>query len=250
MRRRYDLALSIVKKVSAFLVERRKCGFVISEKGENDYVTEADKASENLIRDAIRTSFPSDEILGEEYGISGSSSSLWIVDPIDGTVNYMNGFPFYTISIAYQEKGETLFGFVSVPEQGEIFSAIKGEGAYLNGEKLHGNTLPTRKSLAILVPPHRMHEALDSYLSSMRRLYEIYSDVRSIGSAALSLCYLASGRVSCYYERFLHIYDVAAGLLIASEAGADVEYKEYDDYVDILATVKGLLASTKEAIDG
>ena len=154
---------------------------------------------------------------------------------------------FYSYTV---QKGETLFGIVSVPEQGEIFSAIKGEGAYLNGEKLHGNTLPARKSLAILVPPHRMHEALDSYLSSMRRLYEIYSDVRSIGSAALSLCYLASGRVSCYYERFLHIYDVAAGLLIASEAGADVEYKEYNDYVDVLATVKGLLISTKEAING
>ena len=162
----------------------------------------------------------------------------------------MNHFPFYTVSIAYEENGETVFGIVSVPEQGEIFYAKKGEGAYLNSEKIAVSTLESHKALAILVPPHRHHEELDGYLTSMRRLYEIYSDVRSIGSAALSLCYLASGRVSCYYERLLHIYDVAAGLLIAKEAGAEIALDCHDSFIDVIATSRGLLEKTRDAIDG
>lgn len=250
MNKRFSFALSLAKEVSSFLVEKRKDGFSIEEKAVNDYVTEEDKAAEQMIRSRIEEYFPSDEILGEEYGASGSSDSLWIIDPIDGTVNYMNAFPCYTVSIAYAEKGETVFALVSVPEQNEIFHAIKGEGAYLNDKRINVSSIEMRKALVILVPPHRRHEALDSYMASMRRLYELYSDVRSIGSAALSLSYLASGRVSCYYERFLHVYDIAAGLLIAEEAGAQIETKSYDGYVDVLATAKGLLSSTREAIDG
>ena len=248
--RRYSFALDLIKNVSSFLLEERRKGFSIEKKDANDYVTDDDRASERMIRESILKSFPGDEILGEEYGITGTSDSLWVVDPIDGTVDYMNGFPFYTISIAYMEKGEAVFGLVSVPEQGEIFSAIKGEGAFLNGEKITVSSIERKEGLAILVPPHRRHEYLDSYISSMRRLYEVYSDMRSLGSAAISLSYLASGRVSCYYERFLHIYDVAAGLLIAAEAGAEIETVEREGYIDVLATSKGLLKVTKEAIDG
>ncbi len=247
---RFETALEIAREVSSFLRSSAGKGFSIKEKARNDYVTDSDRRAETMIRERILKEFPDDEILGEEYGVSGASKRLWIIDPIDGTVNYMNHFPFYTVSIAYEENGETVFGIVSVPEQGEIFYAKKGEGAYLNSEKIAVSTLESHKALAILVPPHRHHEELDGYLTSMRRLYEIYSDVRSIGSAALSLCYLASGRVSCYYERLLHIYDVAAGLLIAKEAGAEIALDCHDSFIDVIATSRGLLEKTRDAIDG
>lgn len=247
---RFETALEIAREVSSFLRSSAGKGFSIEEKALNDYVTDSDRRAETMIRERILKEFPDDEILGEEYGVSGASKRLWIIDPIDGTVNYMNHFPFYTVSIAYEENGETVFGIVSVPEQGEIFYAKKGEGAYLNSEKIAVSTLESHKALAILVPPHRHHEELDGYLTSMRRLYEIYSDVRSIGSAALSLCYLASGRVSCYYERLLHIYDVAAGLLIAKEAGAEIALDCHDSFIDVIATSRGMLEKTRDAIDG
>lgn len=247
---RFETALEIAREVSSFLRSSAGKGFSIEEKALNDYVTDSDRRAETMIRERILKEFPDDEILGEEYGVSGASKRLWIIDPIDGTVNYMNHFPFYTVSIAYEENGETVFGIVSVPEQGEIFYAKKGEGAYLNSEKISVSTLESHKALAILVPPHRHHEELDGYLTSMRRLYEIYSDVRSIGSAALSLCYLASGRVSCYYERLLHLYDIAAGLLIAKEAGAEIALDCHDSFIDVIATSQGLLEKTRDAIDG
>ena len=112
MNKRFSFALSLAKEVSSFLVEKRKDGFSIEEKAVNDYVTDEDKAAEQMIRSRIEEYFPSDEILGEEYGASGSSDSLWIIDPIDGTVNYMNAFPCYTVSIAYAEKGEHQFHFL------------------------------------------------------------------------------------------------------------------------------------------
>ena len=101
-----------------------------------------------------------------------------------------------------------------------------------------------------MVPPHRHHDHLDSYIKEMRRLYEVYSDMRSLGSAAVSLCYLASGRVSCYYEKFLKIYDVAAGIVIAGEAGCEISLEEENDNVNIIATANGLMKITKEKIDG
>lgn len=247
---RFETALEIAREVSSFLRSSAGKGFSIEEKAQNDYVTDSDRRAETMIRERILKEFPADEILGEEYGVSGASKRLWIIDPIDGTVNYMNHFPFYTVSIAYEEDGETVFGIVSVPEQDEIFYAKRGEGAYLNSEKIAVSTLESHKALAILVPPHRHHEELDGYLASMRRLYEIYSDVRSIGSAALSLCYLASGRVSCYYERLLHIYDIASGLLIAKEAGAEIALDCHDSFIDVIATSRGLLEKTRDAIDG
>ncbi len=249
MRAKYEFALEMVRSVSKMLKERRRDGFEVTEKALNDFVTSADKASEMMIRTLIRKSYPDDEILGEEFGGEMSTSCLWIIDPIDGTVDFLNGFPCYTVSVAYYEGGQCQFGLVSVPEHSEIYSAIRGEGACLNGKKIKVSSMDVRKALAIAVPPHRRHEYLDAYLSQMRRLYDIYSDMRSIGSAALSLCYVASSRASCYYERFLHIYDVAAGVLIAMEAGAEIETRQSGEYIDIIATSKGLLARTKEAID-
>ena len=247
---RFDFALSLSEKVSAFLREECKKKHEITSKNENDYVTDSDKKAEMIIRSEIEKEYPDDEIIGEEYGVSGQSDSVWIIDPIDGTVDFMNSFPLFSVSIAYKEKGELIFGVVSIPMQKEVFYAKRGSGSYLNGKKIVSSTIKADKALAIMVPPHRHHEHLDSYIKEMRRLYEVYSDMRSLGSAAVSLCYLASGRVSCYYEKFLKIYDVAAGIVIAGEAGCEISLEEENDNVNIIATANGLMKITKEKIDG
>ncbi len=150
----------------------------------------------------------------------------------------MSDFPDYTISIAFRDEEGVKIGIVAVPRQGEVFSAVKGCGAFLNGRRIHtAEDADLGKTLALLVPPHRIHSYLDSYMARMRRFYEYISDVRSIGSAALSLCYVAAGRCSMYYEMGLHTYDMAAGALISEEAGGKVTLINPDqDFIEIAAS--------------
>lgn len=235
---RYSKALEVANKVSSFLLSHESLRRSVSDKAANDYVTAADKKAEEIIEGELRCAFPDDSFYGEESGKSGDSENTWIIDPIDGTVNFMNSFPCYTISIAFRDEDGMKLGVVALPRQYEVFSAIYGEGAFLNGEKIHTEeSAEMRKSLALLVPPHRIHQYLDGYMAKMRRLYEVISDVRSIGSAALSLCYVASGRCDMYYEKGLHIYDIAAGALIVKEAGGSVTYiNDDEDFIEIVAS--------------
>lgn len=208
----------------------------IVKKAVNDFVTSADKTVEVWIRERINALFPDDAILGEEEGLAaGQDGWLWVVDPIDGTVNFMNGFPLYSVSIALYNDGVCLAGAVSNPFFNEHFTAVKGEGAYLNGERITASQLPLEASLALVVPPHRFHDSLERFWEDERRIYDLVSDTRSIGSAALSLCYTACGRCSLYYEWYLHIYDIAAGCLIAQEAGVDVILSQEGGLYKVLA---------------
>ncbi len=231
LKERFLLAKSIAKKVSDFLLANEKMRFEAIAKADNDYVTSADKLAEDLIENEIRSSFPDDSFYGEENGKIGSDQNRrWIIDPIDGTVDFMTGFPNYTVSIAFEDEDGLAFGVVAIPRQNELFSAFRSEGAFLNGKAIHTDEgSPLKKHLAILVPPHRHHELLDCYISKMRRFYDLVSDVRSVGSAACSLCYVACGRVAMYYEIGLKIYDCAAGIVIVKEAGGQVTLLSDDE---------------------
>ena len=134
--RRFAEAERIARKASGFLLSHEDLRSEIAEKAENDYVTSADSECERLIISEIRRSFPDDGVYGEESGSSGSSGPRWIIDPIDGTVDFMASFPDYTVSIAFQDEDGIAFGVVAVPRQGEIFTAMRGEGAYLNGKRI------------------------------------------------------------------------------------------------------------------
>ncbi len=242
---RFSLALSLAEAASVYLLEHASLSRTSSSKGENDYVTEADKNVERMIISGIREQFPEDDVFGEESGESGKSENRWIIDPIDGTVDFMNSFPCYTISIAYEEKGCLKFGIVKCPPLGETFYAKSGEGAYLNGKRIKVQSgIPLRKSLAIMVPPHRHPELLRSYFEKMYDLYSVFTDQRSLGSAAISLCFVASGRVALYYETMLEEYDVAAGILIAREAGAIVDVTRSGHHI------KSIVCGTEEAVKG
>ncbi|MGN0906702.1 MAG: inositol monophosphatase family protein [Bullifex sp.] len=224
---RYEFTKNLIKRAGGFLLSHKAERTRVFDKSANDYVTQADRECESLITSAIRKAYPADGFYCEESGEeNGSSGYTWVIDPIDGTVNYMNTFPLYTISVALCMGAEAVMGCVYVPEYDELFSAAKGKGAFLNGEMIHVSEEPDMKhSLALCVPPHRMHEQLPYYMERYDRVLRAVSDIRSIGSAALSLCYVASGRCSIYYELGLHAYDFAAGALILKEAGGCFRYE-------------------------
>ena len=235
---RFEEARKAVNQASIFLLSHEDLRSSITAKAENDYVTSADKECERLILSALSGKFPEDSFLGEESGTHGESRCRWIIDPIDGTVDFMASFPDYTISVAFEDEDGLAFGIVMVPRQNEEFSAFRGEGAWLNGKRIHTDeTTPLKETLAILVPPHRHHRYLREYMERMERFYYVISDMRSLGSAAISLCYVASGRVSMYYELGLHIYDCAAGIVIVKEAGGAVTLlTEDEDWIEIAAS--------------
>ena len=238
--RRYEAAIRIAEQASIFLLENEELKYQVTSKAENDYVTEADKACQKLIEEKITELFPDDTIFGEEDSKSGNQEGRWIIDPIDGTVNYLNSYPNYTVSIAYEDSEGLAIGVISVVRQKEIFHAMRGSGAFLNGKPISTNeTQDNMKSLAILVPPHRHHELIDAYMVKMRKFYELFSDMRSLGSAACSLCYAAAGRVAVYYEEYLALYDIAAGLVILKEAGGEYTMRMESEYrIDLLAGSK------------
>jgi myo-inositol-1(or 4)-monophosphatase len=199
-------------------------GFEVSFKGEVDLVTEVDHRSEAFLIGEITRQFPSHRIVAEESGITRAEGSCtWFVDPLDGTVNYAHGVPFFAVSIAYHENGQTLLGVVYDPMRDECFSAERGQGAYLNGRRLQVSAQTSLEhSLLVTGFPYDIrtnpNNNLDHYASFSLRSQA----VRRLGSAALDLCYVAAGRFDGFWEIRIKPYDIAAGGLVAEEAGARV----------------------------
>ncbi|MDD3904188.1 MAG: inositol monophosphatase family protein [Sphaerochaeta sp.] len=221
-----EVALSAAKKAGELVLAAGKTGTIaFTSKHTNDFVTDTDKASEKLIISIIKERFPLDAIFGEETGSSGNSEhGRWIIDPIDGTTNFFRSIPNYTISIAWEiEKHQPLVGVVFNPRQNELFWASKGKGAFLNGAPIKvSEVADPALALMVCVPPHRRHELSDAYFEKEKRLFAATSDIRSFGSCALELSYIASGRLDGYYELCLGYYDMAAGMILVQEAGGKV----------------------------
>jgi myo-inositol-1(or 4)-monophosphatase len=186
-----------------------------------DVVTEVDRASERLIVGRLLEARPHDAILGEEGGGSaGSSGVRWLVDPIDGTVNYLYGHPGFAISIAAELGGELVAGTVFDPWRDELFCASQGAGATRNGLAIHCNTVETPALALVATGFSYRAERRARQARVLAELLPAIRDVRRVGSAALDLCGVAIGRVDGYYETDLNPWDLAAGTLIAREAGA------------------------------
>lgn len=221
-----QVAISAANRAGSFVLEAGRQGqHTIHRKQANDFVTETDRLSEDLIISIIREHFPSDAIFGEETGSSGNlAKGRWIIDPIDGTTNFFRSLPNYTISIAWEmEPFKPLVGVVYNPRQNELFWASKGGGAFLNGKPIQVSRLhDPAHALIVCVPPHRRHELAQAYFEKMHRIFLETSDFRSYGSCALELSYIAAGRLDGYYELCLGYYDMAAGMCIVEEAGGSV----------------------------
>lgn len=190
-------------------------------KGQGDYVTDADKESEKAIVRIIKAKYPDHSFYGEESGFLDSGSDyVWIIDPIDGTTNFIQGIPQFSISIAMMYKDELQVGVVYDPVKNEMFRAEKDKGAFLNDKSIQVSQLEDM-SKAILTTgfPYRIQPFIDDYLSIFKELFLKTGGIRRMGSAALDLAYTACGRFHGYFELKLNPYDIAAGLLILKEAG-------------------------------
>lgn len=196
----------------------------IEEKELNSLVSYVDKASEEMIVERLSQIIPEAGFITEEKTVSQASKKImWIIDPLDGTTNYLFGIPHYSTSIALQVEGEIVLGLVRDNAKQECFTAIKGHGAHLNGSTLRvSSKLTMADSLFVTGFPYSNEYETERYLEVIQHWLNNSRGVRRFGSAALDLCYVAAGRVSCYYEGFLNIWDIAAGALIAEEAGAIV----------------------------
>jgi myo-inositol-1(or 4)-monophosphatase len=203
-------------------------------KGVIDLVTEVDHASEAFLIDEISRLFPGHSFLAEESGASlVQTDHLWIIDPLDGTVNYAHGVPLFCVSIAYSHQGQVLLGAIYEPMRDEMFSAERGKGAWLNGRPLKATQVEElQKSLLVTGFPYDAWNAVPSNFDLFARLGKLTQGVRRLGSAAIDLCYVAAGRLDGYWELSLKAWDVAAGGLIAEEAGALVtDIKGGPDYL-------------------
>ena len=186
-----------------------------------DLVTEVDRRSEAFLLEQIRRRFPGHRILSEESGLNGKGEALWLVDPLDGTVNYAHGVPIFSVSLAYAEAGRVRLGVVYDPMRDECFAAERGRGAWLNGRPIRvSQTRRLGESLLVTGFPYDVWENPENNLDHFARFAVRTRGVRRLGSAALDLCYVAAGRFDGYWEIRLQPWDVAAGGLIAAEAGA------------------------------
>jgi myo-inositol-1(or 4)-monophosphatase len=207
-------------------------GFTSSSKSTpTDLVTQADQESEQAIRDFIAKLYPDHAFLGEEYGASGQSEFRWIIDPLDGTVNYAHGFPFYGVSIALEVAGQVSLGVVLDTARDELFTATKGGGACLNGRPLKVSTQSALVgSLLATGFPYNVSEDTEN-LTYFQRVLSKGLTVRRPGAAALDLAYVASGRLEGFWEVKLKPWDVAAGWLLVQEAGGTVTGLGGEPYV-------------------
>lgn len=196
----------------------------ISKKGKHDWVTDADKASEKAILAVLRKAFPGHSIKAEESAPGEAlQDRQWLIDPLDGTVNYMHGFPMFCVSIAFVERGRLEAGVVYDPVREELFTARRGHGAYLNGKRLRVTRCKKFEEALISTGfPFRMKEKMDLYIGSFRRVFLHTGSIRRAGSAALDLSYVACGRMDGFWEMSLAPWDMAAGALLIREAGGAV----------------------------
>ena len=215
----------------------------VEYKGAIDLVTEVDHASEAFLLGEIGRLFPGHQIVSEEAGLlPGAVTDQWYVDPLDGTVNYAHGIPIFCVSIAYAKDGAVVLGAVYDPLRDELFSAERGQGARLNGSPLQVSAAAElSRSLLVTGFAYDIRTMPRNNLEDFARFSLISQGVRRLGSAALDLCYVAAGRFDGYWELFLRPWDVAAGALIAREAGATVT--AIDGGSDLLTPPCSLLAA-------
>jgi len=195
-------------------------GLNIEEKSRHDYVSEVDKLAEAEIIKELRRAYPDHGFLAEESGQKGRTEKVWIIDPLDGTHNYLRGFPHFCVSIGFRDHGDLVYGVVYDPLRDEMFTASKGDGAFLNDRRMR---VTKRESLAgaLLATgfPYRQRRHLGAQLDMTRALLGEAEDIRRTGSAALDLAYVAAGRLDGYFETGLNPWDMAAGVLLVREAG-------------------------------
>lgn len=207
----------------------------VSSKGRNDFVSEIDHLAEAEIIKTIHRAYPAHGFLAEESGSQGSEEFVWIIDPLDGTTNFLHGFPQFAVSIALQVKGRLEQAVIYDPMRQELFTATRGSGAQLNDRRIRVGKLASLDTALLGTGfPFRKMDHLDDYLAIFRALLPATAGVRRAGSAALDLAYVAAGRLDGFWEYGLQPWDMAAGALLIQEAGGIVA--DFSGDPDFMAT--------------
>ncbi|HVN54797.1 MAG TPA: inositol monophosphatase family protein [Anaerolineaceae bacterium] len=235
----------LARQAGAILREGYGKQHQIGYKGKIDVVTEADHASEAFLIQSIQARFPGHGIVAEESGSLGASQDCWYIDPLDGTVNYAHHLPIFAVSIGFARQGELRLGAVYDPMRDELFSAERGKGAALNGEPIHvSETAEMIRSLLVTGFPYGPWEEIQRNLDNYALFTRHCQAIRRLGSAALDLCYIACGRLDGFWEIKLSPWDVAAGGLIALEAGAVVT--DLQGQADFMQPPNSILAANPQ----
>ena len=203
----------------------------VSTKGPGDFVSSADKRTEKILIEELQKAHPDYGIITEEKGIINKSNikNRWIIDPIDGTMNFLNGVPQFAISIGYEEDGEIKCGVIFNPIMNEMYSAEKGNGAFLNNQRIRvSNKKKIGDALLVTGGPKGASKIKDKIFSEYINISNNVANVRKFGSAALDMAYVACGRFDGYWQRELNIWDIAAGSIIVKEAGGFVDFFDED----------------------
>jgi myo-inositol-1(or 4)-monophosphatase len=220
---------TLIKKMAN--IEKLK----VEKKGFNDYVSEADLASEKTVIDCIHKHYPEHAIQTEESGNLGESDTVWIIDPLDGTTNYLHGFPVFAVSIAVQVKGRLEHGVVYDPIRQELFTASRGGGAYLDDKRIRvsGQTRLDRALIGTGFPFRQADVETEPYMAMFTKILRHTSGIRRPGAAALDLAYVAAGRLDAFWETGLKSWDLAAGTVLIREAGGIVSGLDgREDFLD------------------
>lgn len=219
-----DVAVDLAHRAGALLRAGRERDLTVHAKNHADVVTEIDLASEALIVQGLQRNFPDHAVIGEEGGLqSAPAPYTWLIDPLDGTLNYLHGIPFYAVSIALLHHGQPLIGVVYDPLRNELFSARAGDGAYLNGRRLQvSRTSELMRTMLTTGFPYDRFDNPDNNLREFAYMLLQVQDIRRPGSAALDLCNVAAGRSDGHWELGLKPWDVGAAGLIVREAGGVV----------------------------
>lgn len=221
-----SLAVTLAQQAGDILLRhwQTRDSLAIRTKRSGDFMSRADLEAETFLRDALRAARPSDSWLGEETGSDGQSDRTWIVDPLDGTTNFLRGIPHWAVSIALREAGKLSVGVIHDPIKSETFAARTGAPATLNGQPIR--TAPTKTLANALFGtgiPFGGMAHIDDHAADIARLMPLCAGVRRMGAASLDLAYVASGRLDGFWERRLQPWDIAAGLVILDQSDARTE---------------------------
>lgn len=251
-----NIASEAARRAASIMIKYRSRleSIPVERKARHDYVSDVDHACEQVISDYIIKHHRDHAILGEEGGHKGSSDYVWIIDPLDGTSNYLHGIPHFAVSIALQVRGRIEHAVIYDPLREEMFTASRGEGAFLNSQRIR---VSGRKDLsgAVLATafPFRKRRLLPAYQGMFNALFEKIEDIRRAGTAALDLAYVACGRLDGYWELGLKPWDTAAGALLVQEAGGVImDITGGDQWLDsghIIAAPFKLITPIRAAIE-
>lgn len=233
-----DTAVKAAKAAGVLLRENFGCALEVDEALHHDIKLALDRESQDLITEILLGEFPDYALYGEE-GVAGNqdSDSQWIVDPIDGTVNFFYGIPHYCISIALRQKGELTVGVIYDPSMDDLWTVVKGEKPYLNGKEISCSSRTKLEESILYVGCGKTEDALSTGLERFRRASLRARKMRMMGSAALGMAYIATGRLDAYVESRISLWDIAAGQLLIEATGGKVTLTPKENEPDVWSIV-------------